>query len=290
MNAHQFVAEQALSSDLINTIVLLSVFTIGALIYLLRVLFLGRAQYERTDKEKGSALLNKGFMEMGYWMMQPVGRLFVVLHISPNVISWMSLFWAIVAGACLAYGHFGFGAAFATISALMDLLDGMVARLTSCASDAGEVLDASIDRYVEFFFLAGLAVFYRENAVLLVLTLLALMGCFMVSYSTAKAEALKVEVPRGNMRRTERAVYLILGAALSPITIPWERLKLEESFGIPMVIALGIVSVLANVSAIERLTALAQKIRINEKKNKIHNHEKEQSNVHGEECKAFKTK
>ena len=39
----------------------------------------------------------------------------------------------------------------------------------------------------------------------------------MVSYSTAKAEALGVEPPRGAMRRQERAVYFVLGAALVPI-------------------------------------------------------------------------
>jgi hypothetical protein len=33
----------------------------------------------------------------------------------------------------------------------------------------------------------------------------AIAGSFMVSYSTAKAEALSVEAPRGSMRRSERA-------------------------------------------------------------------------------------
>ena len=66
------------------------------------------------------------------------------------------------------------------------------------------------------------------------------------------------------MRRPERAVYLILGAVLSPITIPW--LEVDRPFGIalghPMVFALGLVAILSNVSAIERLWAIAQAVKV----------------------------
>ena len=202
-------------------------------------------------------------MEGAYWFLQPVGKLLAFCHVTPNQISWASLVFGVLAGACLAFGHFGFAAAFATISALLDSLDGMVARMTGVASDAGEVLDAAADRYVEFFFLGGLAIYYREVPVLLILTLLALMGSFMVSYSTAKAEALHVDPPKGSMRRPERALYLILGAALSPVTIP--IFENERTWGIaighPMVFAVALVGVMANLSAIERLYAIAKAMR-----------------------------
>jgi CDP-diacylglycerol---glycerol-3-phosphate 3-phosphatidyltransferase len=172
-----------------------------------------------------------------------------------------------LAGGFLAAGHFGFGAIFATISGLLDSLDGMVARISGVASDAGEVLDAAVDRYVEFFFLSGLVIYYREILVLQVLSLLALLGSFMVSYSTAKAEALQINAPKGSMRRPERAVYLTLGAALSAVTIPWLETYRELSIpiGYPMVMALGLVALVANVSAIERFWAIAKAIRFREK-------------------------
>jgi CDP-diacylglycerol--glycerol-3-phosphate 3-phosphatidyltransferase len=189
-------------------------------------------------------------------------------HITPNQISWASLFFGIVAGTSLAFGHFGSAAVFATISALLDSLDGMVARMTGVASDAGEVLDAAADRYVEFFFLAGLAVYYREIPALLILALVALIGSFMVSYSTAKAEALHVTPPKGNMRRPERALYLILGAALSPVTIPIfeEDRVFTIAIGHPMVFAIALVAVMSNLSAIERLYAIAKEMRVREAK------------------------
>jgi phosphatidylglycerophosphate synthase len=206
-------------------------------------------------------------MELGYWMLSPVARLLVFLGITANKVSWASFGFGFLAGVCLAVGHFGFGAIFAAVSGLLDSVDGMVARISGMASEAGEVLDAAVDRYVEFFFLSGLIIYYREIPALQLLALLALLGSFMVSYSTAKAEALNVAPPKGNMRRPERAVYLTLGAVLSAFTIPWLETHPEFSIaiGYPMVMALGLVAVIANVSSIKRLWSIAKAIRVREK-------------------------
>jgi phosphatidylglycerophosphate synthase len=252
--------------ELISTLTLILVTGLIALAYTIRVFFKGHAHSDRVNKQGASALLSKEMMEGAYWFLQPLGRFLIYCRITPNQVSWSSLLLGMVAGTCLAFGHFGSGAVFATISALLDSLDGIVARKTGLASDAGEVLDAAVDRYAEFFFLGGLIIYYREIPVLLVVTLIALTGAFMVSYSTAKAEALNVKVPKGNMRRPERAVYLTLGAALCPITIPYFESVREFSIpiGHPMVIALCLVGVLGNISAVERLWAIAKEIRVRE--------------------------
>lgn len=253
--------------DLIYTLVLVSLAALVSLAYWVRVLMKGRAQFARVDKQGGSALLSKGLMEMAYWGLQPVARALVFFKVTPNKLSWSSLVFGILAAACLTVGHFGFGAAFAAISGFLDSLDGMVARLTGTSSDAGEVLDAAVDRYVEFLFLGALVIYYREVPILQALSLLALCGAFMVSYSSAKAEALQIDPPKGSMRRPERALYLTLGAALSPVTIPW--LEIDRPFsmpiGHPMVIALCLVAVIANVSAVERFWAIAKAIRVRER-------------------------
>jgi CDP-diacylglycerol--glycerol-3-phosphate 3-phosphatidyltransferase len=235
--------------------------------YGVRVALKGRAHFDRIDSQGGSRLLSKGAMEIGYWILNPFARFLVFLGITPNQVSWASLSFGFLAGACLAVGHFGFAAIFATISGLLDSVDGMVARISSLASDAGEVLDAAIDRYVEFFFLSGLIIYYREIPVLQVLALLALLGSFMVSYSSTKAEALKIDPPKGSMRRPERAVYLTLGATLSAMTIPLFEIRSNFStpIGYPMVVALGLVAVVANVSSIERFLSIAKDIRVREK-------------------------
>ena len=252
--------------DLFNALFLLVVILSVGLAYLVRIAVKGRAEFERVNRQGGSALLSKQLMEMAYWSLQPVARTLVQLGATPNQLSWASLFLGIGAGAALAFGHFGFAAILSTVSAFLDSLDGMVARLTGSSSDAGEVLDATIDRYAEFFFLGGLAIYYGDLWWMQVVVLAALAGSFMVSYSTAKAEALQIDPPKGSMRRPERAVYLTLGAALSPIAIVW--FEADRSAGIalgyPMLAALGLVAVVANVSAVERLYAIAKEIRVRE--------------------------
>jgi phosphatidylglycerophosphate synthase len=253
-----------LAYDVVNTIVLVGILGLILVAYTFRLALKGRAQFDRVDKQGGSVLLGKGLMEMAYWALQPVARFLVFLKVTPNQLSWASLVLGGMAGTALTYGYFGFGALFATYSAFLDTLDGMVARLTDVASDAGEVLDAAVDRYVEFFFLSGVVLYYREAPAFQAIALLALCGSFMVSYSTAKAEALHIPPPPGIMRRPERAFYLTLGAALSPISMPW----LDALFtvpkanpGYPMIFSCFLVGVLSNISAIERLWTIGRMMR-----------------------------
>lgn len=254
-------------SDALSAWVVIAVFAGLALAYFLRVSLRGRPRFDRIERDGGSKVLSKGMMEMVYWGVQPVARLLVFFHITPNILSGASLAFGAASGASLAFGHFGSGGVFALIAAILDILDGHVARVTGVTSEAGEVLDASVDRYTEFFFLAGLAFYYREVPILLGFTLLAILGSFMVSYSTAKAEAMHVEPPRGSMRRPERAAYLIAGALLSPVVIPWLEpiRKYPVELGYPMVAAVALVAVLSNISSVERLWAVAKSLRTREK-------------------------
>ena len=264
------------NGDLVYTFVLLMTAVVLILAYSLKAFLRGKAQFDRVDKEVGSALLGKGVMQMAYWGLQPVGDFLIFLRLTPNAISLLSLVFGAVTGVALAFGHFGSAGVFATIASLLDSLDGMVARKTGVASDSGEVLDAAVDRYVEFFFVAGLVVYYRDVPWLVLLCLAAMIGCFMVSYSTAKAEALHVTPPRGMMRRTERGFYMTMVAILSPISIQsFEHSATYPSSGLypvqmgyPMVFALFLVALFANFSAAQRLYAIAMAVKANELKNR----------------------
>lgn len=252
-----------LAYDFVNTIVLLGILALVAVAYSVKLILKGRTQYDRVNRQGGSVLMGRGMMEIGYWALQPIAKLLVFLHVTPNQISWASLVFGGLAGTALAYGYFGFAALFSCYSAFMDCLDGMVARMTEVASDAGEVLDAAVDRYVEFFFLAGLVIYYREFALFQLVALAALAGSFMVSYSTAKAEALHIPPPPGIMRRPERAFYLTLGAALSTFSIPQldSYFNFSKPVGYPILLATFAVAVLSNIAAIERLWTIGRAMR-----------------------------
>jgi CDP-diacylglycerol--glycerol-3-phosphate 3-phosphatidyltransferase len=229
-------------------------------LYFVRTLRRGRHSVPRVEQLGSSVLLGKWLMEAGLWALAPVVRTCVKLGISPNGITATALVLAASGAGCVLAGHFGTAAALTALASLCDTLDGHVARASGQASRGGEIFDAASDRYAEFFLLAALAVFFRLQAGLLALSLFTLLGSFMVSYASAKAEAAKTAVPRGLMRRPERAVYLTTGVALTPLWQWWAQGKLGTQAWLPwlpVVMALAIVGVLANISAVSRLMAVA---------------------------------
>ena len=231
--------------------------------YTHRVSRRGAASHPRIDRAGSSPFLGKGLMQMGYWAMAPLASACIALGITANAVSWFSLASGAAAAFELARGHMGVGAALALISSVCDALDGMIARETGTASDSGEVLDATVDRYVELLFFAGLAYGVRADGALLGLVLASTAAAVMVSYASAKAEAFQVVAPRGAMRRQERAVYLVLGAALTPVAsvarVHWGLPLFTDRA--PLVIALSLVAIVGNASAIRRLHWVARAVR-----------------------------
>jgi phosphatidylglycerophosphate synthase len=241
---------------------MLGITTAASLGYALRSFLAGRTRHPRTEADGGSVFLNKASMEMGYWVLVPIVNLMVSLRVSATAITLFSLLPAVGAGVAFAFGCFGAGCMLATFASLADIVDGLVARRTGVASDAGEVLDAIVDRYGEFIFLAGLAVFFRDSVLGLVLALNAAMGTFIFSYVTAKGEAMGVKPPRGTMRRGERAVYLNVGAALTGVTLSVFRdSPMQALRTLPIILAVAIVGVATNVSALQRAAAVRVDLR-----------------------------
>lgn len=191
--------------------------------------------------------------------LEPVVRVAIRMGVSASAITACSLLLGAASGVLLALGHFGVAGVAIVLASLGDCLDGLVARRTNTATLAGALFDASVDRYEEFFILSGLALYFRAHAAVLILVLAGLLGSFMVSYGSAKAEALRVVVPPGWMRRAERAACLSLGtiavplagAAAHGIGLPrWTATA-------PLMLSLGVLAVVANVSAARRLRLIA---------------------------------
>jgi CDP-diacylglycerol--glycerol-3-phosphate 3-phosphatidyltransferase len=184
----------------------------------------------------------------------------VAVGISANTVTSLCIALGAGAGVLLALDQFALATVLMVVASLGDAIDGLVARRSGTASVAGALLDASGDRYQEFFFLGGLAVFFRESPLALVATLAALAGSFMVSYSSAKAEALAVPVPPGVMRRAERAVCLCIATAITAFWEPWAASSGKSAWvgSLPILIAVGAIAVAGNVSAIRRMRLLGR--------------------------------
>ncbi|MDB4954299.1 MAG: CDP-diacylglycerol--glycerol-3-phosphate 3-phosphatidyltransferase [Myxococcales bacterium] len=234
----------------------------AAVAYAVRIAVRGVARSERVSRIGGTAILGQSVMDWTYWAVEPIVGVFVSLGITPNGVTWTALVLGSGAGVALGFGWFGLATLLATMSTIFDILDGQVARMTNTGSNKGELLDAAIDRYTEFAFLAGLAVFFHNSVPLLALTLGALLASFMVSYASAKAEALQVTPPRGLMRRHERSTYLIVGAGFSAMFGGWLTARFPDlpwySFEL---LAIACVAVIGNFAAVQRLVRVGRALK-----------------------------
>ena len=252
-------------ADLIGSLILLAFLAAICIGYIVLAILPKQPGNKRLDGH-GGIMLGRGIMEVAYKLFEPLVNILYRARVTPNMVTAFSLVPAFVSAVLVAAGHFGMGALLATGSGFCDMVDGMLARRYGSMSVVGELFDAAVDRYVEYFLLAGLIVYFRGSPVALLLCLGAVLGSFMVSYTTAKAEALGVVPPKGAMRRAERAVYVLVGCGVAPL---WELVKpgspsiATVSVGreLPIEMALLVVAVIANISAVRRMLRIAEQIR-----------------------------
>ena len=229
-------------------------------LYGVRIAQRGVFHSERVSRIGGTALVGRGIMDATYWAIEPVVRGLAALGVTPDGLTWSALVLGVGAGVALGVGWFGLATLLATMSTIGDILDGQVARLTKTGSNRGELLDAAVDRYTEFAFLAGLALALRDSWWQLSLVLGAMLASFMVSYTSAKAEALQVTPPRGLMRRHERSIYLIFGIGFVPLVGPTLAAH-GVPYATPCLVSLAIVAVIGNVAAVVRLVRIGRALR-----------------------------
>lgn len=188
------------------------------LVFSLQQLLAGRTVSKRISQDGGSLFLSTYLMEFIYWILRPVTRACVAFNVSPNFISCVCLVASLFAAVFAGMGEFALAGWAFCLSSIMDALDGMVARESRKACVAGELIDTVIDRIAEFAFFFGMVMYYRDDFVGMLLVFLALLGSVLVSYLSAVAGSLSLkEVPRGVMRRVERAAYLGGAAIFAPL-------------------------------------------------------------------------
>ncbi len=184
-------------------------------------------------------------------LLLPMARFLGRLGFTPNMLSLIGMGAYVLAAFVLAAGHPLLCAAILIIFGPLDVLDGTLARDSGQESDYGAFLDATLDRYEEFFIYAGL-LYYMLNGLgkgplsaLLVLS--ALSGSFFVSYTRAKAEALGFECSVGILTRFERIVLFILA-----IVTGWID---------PL---LAVIALLSFVTTFQRMAVVAKQARKHE--------------------------
>lgn len=219
----------------------------------------GRLLVERrVEREEGLPLVGRAPMHAVYRALVPFARGIVALGISANAVSVFALVLAFAAAVAFATGHFGVGAAIACASSLADAIDGLVARTAGTVSRFGQVLDTTIDRYVDALFLGGIAIYVRQDVGLLLLVLAAIVGSFMVSYASSIERELRVDAPPGPMRRAHRLAYLLGATAIAPVVASVVGDEIVRAELLPVMAAVSAIAVIGNVSAVRRLLSASR--------------------------------
>jgi phosphatidylglycerophosphate synthase len=113
------------------------------------------------------------------------GRPLVRLGVHPNHVTGTALLVTAVGALLVATGHLVSGAAVAGLGSLMDLLDGVVARLGGNESDWGGYLDSLSDRFTEGILFLAVGWYYQVPWIWATV-LVAFLGSVATSYARAR--------------------------------------------------------------------------------------------------------
>ena len=196
--------------------------------------------------------------------IEPIATLFCRAGVTPNQISLLSLLFGIFCAVSYLYQMFFLGSIFLFISAVLDLVDGSVARRTEKETKFGAVFDWIVDKYVDALVilsigLSGIAILSQfgslppvsDFAIVAIAIIGSLMNTFIkpvVYAETGYEERIdgKIEDPLeggGFFGRPETILVLIIGGITGFIWIS------------VLLIAIG-----TNFSALQRIIYLYGKL------------------------------
>ncbi len=184
-------------------------------------------------------------------LVDPVTR----LGATPNQLSLLSLAAAMMVPIGFAV-HPILGLIIMIISALIDSLDGVIARHTGMTSKWGQFLDAISDPISDACYLVGIWLLIwhhpsRLMAFFLLVTALVLMQT--ISFARVKAEAMSVDCPPEYLDRSMRVLFFLIWG-LSTVVIYAGR-PMVVWLGMVLYIALCIVTLFLRLQRIRRLLA-----------------------------------
>ena len=174
-------------------------------------------------------------------LTDPVVGVMARAGVTPNQLTVLGFAGNVGAAVLAARGQLLPAGLVMLAASALDLLDGALARATGRASAFGAVFDATLDRLSEAAVLGGLGFYFAERGETegVVLAFAALTGSVAVSYVRAQAKANGLELREGLFTRAERVLVLSGGLIIDQTRI-----------------ALWVLAVLANATALQRLYAV----------------------------------
>ena len=177
-------------------------------------------------------------------VLEPVARLLLKLHVSPDAVTVVGTL--ITCTAALVFfprGDFIPGVLIIATSVIADLLDGTMARLSGRAGPWGNFLDATLDRVADGCVFGALLLWAVSTGN-------AWTTAAVISYAKARAEAVGATANVGIAERAERLIVVLFAALLA-------------GFGVPYVlpVALGILAVLTVITVLQRIIVVRHQLK-----------------------------
>lgn len=184
-------------------------------------------------------------------ILDPLGRFLNRLGLTPNSMTLLGLAGNVLGAVLLARGEMLWGGVLIFLMGPIDGLDGTMARLRGTAGQFGAFVDSVSDRYSELVIFAGLLYFYSNqgDSQNMLVVYAAAAGSVLVSYIRSRGQSLGWDTKVGVLTRMER--YLILAPAL--ILSTWNANIL--------IVAIWIIAVFANLTAIQRIIDVRRQAR-----------------------------
>jgi phosphatidylglycerophosphate synthase len=182
--------------------------------------------------------------ERDSWKTKPTDRFvlkWIKVHLSARITPKLVKFpwlrpWMItisstglggIAGVVFAMGCGWLAGLVGGIAQILDGVDGQFARLTGRQSAAGAFWDSVLDRYADGAMMIGLVVYLvglpapLAPWVLLLLGSVALIGSGLISYSSARAENLGLNMGKPTLASKGTRMTMMVLAALGSAIWPW---------------------------------------------------------------------
>jgi CDP-diacylglycerol---glycerol-3-phosphate 3-phosphatidyltransferase len=211
----------------------------------------------------GFGRLKKSLRDAARGALAPLVGVLARMGVKPDWLTIIGAALSFTAAIAFFEGGFRWGSLLLALSGVCDILDGQLARTTGFESKFGAFLDSVLDRLSEGLVYAGIAGYYLMHVLELahsptmvleemsrglepsvwarvaLLSVLALVGSFLVSYTRARAEGLGLECKVGWAERPERLITLMIAGCFG--------------VGRVMVIALILLTLMSFVTAGQRV-------------------------------------
>jgi len=203
-------------------------------------------EYKDKIYGNGFKLLSPKFIEGYLRIILPLTDFTRTLNINPNTLTTLGTILTVVGAIFFALSYLRLGGIFIVLGAICDTMDGRIAKDGNKKTKFGALYDSVMDRYSEFIMFFGIAVhFVRNDSYWTSVAIFAAVGgSVMVSYVRARAEGLGFDCNIGMMQRPERIAYISIGAIIGKLPI------INELF---LILAIWVIAILSNVTAIQRL-------------------------------------